>query len=65
MKAVLQRVKNAAVTVDGESVGKMCIRDSYNPFAYIRPETREQDIRKFVEVLIKNTSGSEQKGEDF
>lgn len=37
----------------------------YNPFAYIRPETREQDILKFVEVLIKNTSGSEQKGEDF
>lgn len=38
----------------------------YNPFAYIRKETREQDILKFVEVLIKNTSGSgEQKGEDF
>lgn len=38
----------------------------YNPFAYIREETREQDILKFVEVLIKNTSGSgEQKGEDF
>lgn len=37
----------------------------YNPFAYIRPETREKDILKFVEVLIKNTSGSEQKGEDF
>lgn len=38
----------------------------YNPFAYIREETREQDILKFVEVLIKNTSGEgEQKGEDF
>lgn len=38
----------------------------YNPFAYIRDATREQDILKFVEVLIKNTSGSgEQKGEDF
>lgn len=38
----------------------------YNPFAYIREKTREQDILKFVEVLIKNTSGSgEQKGEDF
>ena len=38
----------------------------YNPFAYIRDETREQDILKFVEVLIKNTSGSgDQKGEDF
>lgn len=38
----------------------------YNPFAYIREETREQDILKFVEVIIKNTSGEgEQKGEDF
>ena len=38
----------------------------YNPFAYIRENSREQDILKFVEVLIKNTSGEgEQKGEDF
>ena len=38
----------------------------YNPFAYIREETREQDILKFVDVLIKNTTGDgEQKGEDF
>ena len=39
----------------------------YNPFCYIKPETREQDILKFVEVLIKNTSGSgeQNKGEDF
>ena len=38
----------------------------YNPFAYIRDNSREQDILKFVEVLIKNTSGEgEQKGEDF
>ena len=39
----------------------------YNPFAYIKDETREQDILKFVEVLIKNTSGSgeQNKGEDF
>lgn len=37
----------------------------YNPFAYIRPETREQDILKFVEVLIKNTSSKEQHGDDF
>ena len=38
----------------------------YNPFAYIREETREQDILKFVDVLIKNTTGEgEQKGEDF
>ena len=39
----------------------------YNPFAYIKDETREQDILKFVEVLIKNTSGNgqENKGEDF
>lgn len=39
----------------------------YNPFCYIKSETREQDILKFVEVLIKNTSGNgqENKGEDF
>ncbi len=38
----------------------------YNPFAYIHKETTEQDILKFVEALIKNTSGSgEQKNEDF
>lgn len=38
----------------------------YNPFAYISEENCEQDILKFVEVLVKNTSGSgEQKGEDF
>lgn len=37
----------------------------YNPFAYIRPETREQDILKFVEVLIKNTSTKETGGDDF
>lgn len=38
----------------------------YNPFAYISEENCEQDILKFVEVLIKNTSGNgEQKNEDF
>lgn len=37
----------------------------YNPFAYIRPETREQDILKFVEVLIKNTTSKDAKGDDF
>lgn len=38
----------------------------YNPFAYISEETREQDILQFVDVLIRNTSGSgEQKNEDF
>lgn len=36
----------------------------YNPFAYIRPETREQDILKFVEVLIKNTTSKDAKGGD-
>ncbi len=37
----------------------------YNPFAYIRKETREQDILKFVEVLIKNTTGEHQSGDEF
>lgn len=39
----------------------------YNPFAYISAEHREKDILKFVEVLIRNTSGSSQQsgGEDF
>lgn len=39
----------------------------YNPFAYISEKNREKDILKFVEVLIKNTSGSgkQQSGEDF
>jgi type IV secretion system protein VirD4 len=37
----------------------------YNPFAYIRPETREQDILRTVEVLIANTTGDKQAGEDF
>lgn len=37
----------------------------YNPFAYIRPETREQDILMFVEVLIKNTTSKDNKGDDF
>ena len=37
----------------------------YNPFAYIRPETREQDILKFVEVLVKNTTSKDAKGDDF
>lgn len=38
----------------------------YNPFAYIRPETREQDILKFVEVLIQNTTSQQhQSGDDF
>lgn len=38
----------------------------YNPFAYISEKSREKDILKFVEVLIKNTSGnSPQSGEDF
>lgn len=36
----------------------------YNPFAYIRPETREQDILKFVEVLIANTTSQDQHGGD-
>lgn len=36
----------------------------YNPFAYIRPETREQDILKFVETLITNTTSQQQHGGD-
>ena len=38
----------------------------YNPFAYISKKNREKDIIKFVEVLIKNTSSSQQpSGDDF
>ena len=38
----------------------------YNPFAYISRKNREKDILKFVEVLIKNTSSSQQpSGDDF
>ena len=38
----------------------------YNPFAYISAKNREKDILKFVEVLIKNTSSSQQpSGDDF
>lgn len=38
----------------------------YNPFAYISEKNREKDILKFVEVLIKNTSSSQQpSGDDF
>ena len=38
----------------------------YNPFAYISNKNREKDILKFVEVLIKNTSSSQQpSGDDF
>ena len=38
----------------------------YNPFAYISEKNREKDILKFVEVLIKNTSSSQQPtGDDF
>ena len=38
----------------------------YNPFAYISEKNREKDILKFVEVLIKKTSSSQQpSGDDF
>lgn len=37
----------------------------YNPMAYIRPDHREADILKLVDVLIKNTAGSQKNGEDF
>lgn len=38
----------------------------YNPFAYISRKNREKDILKFMEVLIKNTSSSQQpSGDDF
>ena len=38
----------------------------YNPFAYISKKNREKDILKFVEVLIKNTTSSQQpSGDDF
>lgn len=36
----------------------------YNPFAYISKKNREKDILKFVEVLIKNTSSSQQPSSD-
>ena len=36
----------------------------YNPFAYISQKNREKDILKFVEVLIKNTSSSQQPSGD-
>ena len=34
----------------------------YNPFAYISERNREKDILKFVDVLIKNTTSSQQSG---
>jgi len=34
-------------------------------FAYIRPETREQDILRTVEVLIANTTGEQKGGDEF
>lgn len=37
----------------------------YNPFAYIRTETREQDILRTVEVLIANTTGEQKGGDEF
>lgn len=37
----------------------------YNPFAYIRPKTREQDILRTVEVLIANTTGEQRGGDEF
>lgn len=37
----------------------------YNPFAYIRPKTREQDILRTVEVLIANTTGEQKVGDEF
>lgn len=37
----------------------------YNPFAYIRPDTREQDILRTVEVLIANTTGDQKGGDEF
>ncbi len=37
----------------------------YNPLAYIRPESREQDILKTVEVLIANTTGEQKGGDEF
>ena len=38
----------------------------YNPFAYISEKNHEKDILKFVEVLIKNTTSSQQpSGDDF
>ena len=41
----------------------MCIRDSYNPFVYIRSE---KDILKLVNTLIANNTGEgEKSAEDF
>ena len=40
----------------------MCIRDSYNPFAYIHSE---KDILKLVTTLIANTKGEGKAGDDF
>ena len=37
----------------------------YNPCAYIRPKTREQDILRTVEVLIANTTGEQKGGDEF
>lgn len=39
----------------------------YNPFAYISEKNREKDILKFVDVLIKNTNGTQTQnhGGDF
>ena len=36
----------------------------YNPFAYISEKSREKDILKFVETLIKNTNGNKPAGGD-
>lgn len=37
----------------------------YNPFAYIRSESREQDILRTVEVLITNTTSEQKGGDEF
>ena len=40
----------------------MCIRDSYNPIAYLKTES---DILKFINALITNTKGDGKEGDEF
>ena len=57
--------ESGTITPDYEMIGTDTAGNQI-PFAYISKKNREKDILKFVEVLIKNTSSSQQpSGDDF
>lgn len=65
MNEVGQALENNGYIIKTLNLVNFAKSNKYNPFDYISKEHPQQDILVLVDILITNTSGKEQKTEDF